>query len=103
PRGNYAAVELDEVSDDREAETESAVFAGSAGVALAEALEDQGEQVSIDSFAIVGDSDFDVRIDLLRADLNTAALGSKLDRVGEQVPEDLLQAVGIARPRTGGW
>jgi hypothetical protein len=38
----------------------------------------------------VADDDLDVRVDALKAELHTPALGRELDRVGKQVPDDLL-------------
>lgn len=76
------------------------MFTGGAAVALAETIEDKGQEFRIDSSTGVGDNKFGVRIVSLQADLNAPAVGSEFDRVREQVPEHLLQAVRITGNRT---
>ena len=71
-----AAVELDELLDDGEAEAEAAVAAGGGAVGLAEAVEDVGEELGRDALAGVGDGDFDVGVDAAEEDLDAAALGA---------------------------
>ena len=53
-RLDLAAVQLDDVADDREAEAEPAVRTRDGRVALAEAIEDERQQVRRDPFAVVG-------------------------------------------------
>ena|ERR1700678_2832159 len=95
-----ATVKLDQMSHYRQAQAKPAVFTGHAAIALAESLEDYWQEIRSNSFAGVGHNEFDVRIGSLHADLNGPAIGSEFDRVGEQIPEHLLQAVGIAGCRS---
>ena len=91
-----AAVHLDELLDDGEPQAEPAMPPGGGGVGLAEAVEDLGEELGPDADAGVDDADLDVRVDPLQEDLDPAALGRELDGVGEEVPDDLLEAGGVA-------
>ncbi len=47
----------------------------------------------------VADGHFDVRVDALQPDLDTAAAAGELDGVGQQVPQHLPQTIGVARDR----
>ena len=58
-RRDLAAVQLDEVAHDREAEAEAAVRARGAAVGLAEALEHVRQEVGRDARAGVGDRDLE--------------------------------------------
>jgi hypothetical protein len=81
--------------DDGQAQAQAVVPPRRAGVGLAEAVEDVGEEFGLDADAGVGDADLDVRVDPLEEHLHPAALGREFDGVGEEVPDDLLQAIGI--------
>jgi hypothetical protein len=65
-------------------------------VSLAEAVENVGQELAADADARVLHSDFHLRLDDLGLDHYLPALGRELDGVGEQVPDDLLEAVGVA-------
>ena len=95
-----AAMHLDEMPDDREPEAEAAGLARRSGIRLAKALEDVRQEIGADADAGVADDDLDVRVDALEPHLDPAALRRELDGVGQQVPHDLLQPIGIARDRT---
>src|SRR5256885_627188 len=96
-RGDAAAVELDDVLDDGQSEPEAAVRARRAAVALAEALEDQRKELAGDALAGVGHGDaHGVALELVGADGDRAARRRELDRVREQIPDHLLQALGVA-------
>ena len=94
-----AAVHLDQVADDRQAQPEAAGLPRRAGVGLPEALEHVGQEVGRDADAGVADRHLDVRVDALQPDLDTAAAAGELDGVGQQVPQHLLQPIGVARDR----
>ena len=70
-----------------------------AAVGLAEALEDMRQEFGGQPDARVADRDFDARVDPLEAQLNLPVLRRELHRVGEQVPDDLPQPIGIAGDR----
>src|SRR5262245_53930845 len=56
-RRDRSAVQLDEVTDDREAETEAAVRSRGRSVGLAEAIEDERQRVGVDAGSAVDDFD----------------------------------------------
>src|SRR5581483_1171986 len=93
--GDRPAVQLRQVSRNRQAEAEAALFARDRAVGLAEALEDVRQEVPADALPGVADRDLDVRVDPRERDLHAAPFGRELDRVREQVPDDLLQAVRV--------
>ena len=87
------AVQLDDVADDRQAETQAAVRALAAAVELAEAIEHERLELGSDAAAGVADLDDHSCFVFAREEqLDAAAGGRELDRVGQQVPDHLLQA-----------
>ena len=96
-----AAVQLDQLLDDRQAQPQPAVAAGRRGVGLAEPLEDVRQELGPDAHAGVDDGDLDVRVDPLQEHLDAAPLGRELHGVGQQVPDDLLEPGRVARDRAG--
>ena len=91
-----AAVQLDDVPDDREAEPEPAVRPRDAAVGLAEAIEEERAELRGEPRTRVADGDLDVRVHALEDHLHASVPRREPDRVREQVPHDLLQPVGIA-------
>lgn len=68
------------------------------GVGLAEGLEDVREEVGRDAGAVVADRHLGTgRAPPGETSLDVPALGRELDRVREEVDEDLLQQFGLAR------
>src|SRR5262249_22443097 len=94
-RVHAAAVQLDEVPDQREADPPAALSARVPAVALGQAIEDERQDLGADAPAGVADDDFDVRPDPLQLDLDPSILRGELDRVLQQVPDDLLQTPGV--------
>ena len=92
-----AAVQLDQMSHDREPEAEAAMTPRRGRVGLPEALEHVGQQLRTDAPAVVADLDRDEPALAHDVHLDPAARFSELDRVGDQVPHHLLQAVRITR------
>src|SRR5690606_8205575 len=88
------AVELDEVPDDGEPEPEAAVLSGRRAVDLPEALEDEREMLRVDADTGVDDRDRDHAREAAGGEAHGAARGGVTDRVAEQVPHDLLDAIG---------
>src|SRR5262245_60998856 len=89
-------MQLDQVFDERQAEAESAVPSGARHVGLAEAGKDIGQEIRADAFARVAHGDANVRVNALQPRFDSTSLRSELDRVGEQVPDHLLQSRGVA-------
>src|SRR5215468_10798969 len=91
-----SAMQLDQIFNERQAKAESAVPSGARRVGLSEAVKDIGHEIRADSFARVAHGDANVRVHALQARFYAASLRGELDRVGEQVPDHLLQASGVA-------
>ena len=96
-RIDRAAVHLDELPGYRQPQAEPAAFTGDAGVRLAEPLEHMRKEFRRDADAGIADGNFHVRIDAFEADLHPAAAVRELDRIRQQIPQHLLQALRIAR------
>src|SRR5499426_1674491 len=90
-----SAMQLDQVFDERQSKAESAVPSGARRVGLSEAVKDIGQEIRADAFARVAHGDADVRVHALQARFDSTSLRSELDRVGEQVPNHLLQSRGV--------
>ena len=95
--GDLASVQLDDVAHDREAQAETAVAPPRAVPRLLEGLEDVGQERGFHPDPGVGDAHLHVGLRAPQGDLDAAALGGELDRVGEQVPHHLLEPFRIAR------
>ena len=92
-----AAVLLDDVAGDGQAETGPAALAADPRpVDLVEPLEDARLGRPRDADAVVRDRHHDVRRHRSDGDRDGAAVGAELDRVVEQVDEDLLEARLVA-------
>jgi hypothetical protein len=92
-------MKLHEAAPDGEPEPDPALAAAGRGAALPEALEEVGDELGIQSRAVVLHGELDVRVHAQQPDLHPPALGGELDGVREEVPDDLLEAVGIAGHR----
>src|SRR5690606_23328470 len=92
-----AAVQLDEVPHDREPEAEPAVRARGGGVGLPEALEEPWQRRGADAGAVVADGEPDVAPGVRERDRDPAAARRELHRVRDEVPDHLLEALGVAR------
>src|SRR5439155_4173541 len=95
-RAHPAAVQVDQVPDDREPEAEAAMGAGASALRLSEAIEDVGQEFRTDPHPRVLDGDLGVAVGALETDFDTTLPRRELDRVRQQVPYDLLQAVRVA-------
>ena len=95
------AVQLDDVANDGKPESEAALAPGRTAVALLEAFEDVGQQGRADALPSVAHCDLDVGANPFQQDLHAPALRREFDGVREQVPHDLLEAVGVARDDPG--
>src|SRR5688572_3554537 len=85
-----------EMAHDGKSQTEPAVLACSRGVVLPEPVEDVREQIGADPRSAVDDADLDVRVHALQEHRDPPALRREFHRIREQVPDDLLQPVGVA-------
>src|SRR5439155_4875166 len=94
-----APVQLDDLAEDREAEAQAAVRPPGRGVGLPEALEDAWEEGGRDALARVAHRELDVRVGGRELHLDAPVLGRELDRVREEVPRHLLEALGVPPDR----
>src|SRR5579872_2046499 len=91
-----ASMQLDQRLDDREAQSQSAITARDRRITLPKAVEHEGQKLGLDTNAGVLDDDLDVRVHTLQNHLDSAARRRELHGVGEEIPQYLLQAVGVA-------
>src|SRR5690606_22495275 len=96
---HVAAVQLDDVPDEREPETEATDPSRGRAVRLLEAIEHVREKARIDAGAGIGHAEDDVRPLLPDLDPNATVRPGEFHRVREQVPDHLLQALGIRNER----
>ena len=90
------AVRLHDVAHDREPETEPVLLA-LAALGLLKPIEDMRQELGSDAAARIADHDFGVRVHALQGDFDPAAARREFDRVRQEVPDHLQQAVRIAR------
>src|SRR6201989_3166918 len=90
-------MQLDQMTDDREPESETAMRASCRSVGLSETLKDVRQKVGRNAWSCVAHLDLHVSFILTDANTNRSANRSKLRSIRQQVPHDLLQPIGIAR------
>ena len=89
-------VELDEMANEGEPDARPRVRPGGRAVALAQPVEDIGQDVRVDALPRIGHDDLRVRPHPLRLDLDAPAARGELDGIAQQVPHHLAEPVGIA-------
>ena len=94
-----AAVRVDQMLDDGEAEAEPAVGARRRPVGLPERLEDRSDEVRRYARSGVGDGELDEIVRAAQRQVHGAAFRRELDGVRQQIPDDLLEprAVRVER------
>src|SRR5262249_31232034 len=95
--GNRSAVQLDNVPGERKPKPETAELARRASVRLPESVKDERQIVPRDANPSVAEGDPDLAAAALALNGHAAARGCELDRVREDVPHHLMQAVAIAQ------
>src|SRR5262245_16487771 len=88
-----AAVQLRQLTHDGEAEPQSAMSSGGGRVRLTKTVEDVREKVLVDADPCVAHRYLHMRIDARQLHQHPPAFRRELDGVGQEVPDDLLQAV----------
>src|SRR5580765_5541346 len=91
-----SAVQVHQVLDDGETEAEAAESPLATGVFLTKPVEHVRQEFRRDARARVADDDRGVAVGLLEPHFHTPVVRRELDRVRQQVPDDLLQAAGVA-------
>src|SRR5215831_3083178 len=72
------------------------MYARSRGVTLAETIEYVWKKLGVNAHAVIRYNDFGMMFLLGQFDENLSAMGRKLDRICQQVPYNLLQAIGVS-------
>src|SRR3954453_11118702 len=96
--GHPASVQVDQVTHDRETQTEAALRARGAAVSLPEAIEHVREKRGIDPDAGIGDGDLYAFVLLIHGDVDSSAARGELHGVRREIPDDLLKATRGADP-----
>src|SRR5262245_34516506 len=91
-----SAMQVHQVFDDGDTEAEAAESPLAAGVFLAKPVEDVRQEFRRDARARVADHDRGVAVRPLHPHHHTPVVRRELDRVRQQVADDLLQAIGVA-------
>ena len=86
-----ASVQLHQPADERKADPEAALGVILGAGNLDEGVEERRQRLGRDADAAVANTDFQLAVPLARGQIHAAAIRRVLDRVGEQVAEDLLQ------------
>src|SRR5215470_19822235 len=73
---------------------------GNGGICLFKSVENIRQEIRWNSFAGINNADLDSRVYPLQQDLNASSFRGKLDRVVEQIPENLLQSIWITGKRS---
>src|SRR5215510_15067750 len=95
-RRHAAAVHLDQLSRQRESQSETADASAARRPGLLIAIEHVRQKFRFDALSRVTDGDLDVVVYAFQNDLDAAALVRELDGVREQVPHHLLQTIRVA-------
>src|SRR5438094_3728399 len=101
-RMNRPAVQLDQVTHDGETKSDASVLTGPRTGGLPETFEDVRQEIWRNSDPGIADDDLDMRIDPFESHLDNAVLWREFDGIRHEVPDDLLQPIGITRDRRGG-
>src|SRR5262249_14168364 len=96
-RANRAPVELDDVTDDGEPQTETAVAPCRPRFRLLERLEEVRKKLAGDPLARIGHGYLAIGSQTLQGGSTQAVSRGDLARVGDQVPDDLLDTPRITR------
>src|SRR5204862_5483811 len=92
---DFSMMQLNQMPHDGQPQSESALRARSRTVGLTETIENVREELRSNADARVGYVDSYLRIPAFGGDFDLSAFRRELDRIGKQVPEDLLQTIGI--------
>jgi hypothetical protein len=72
------------------------MFASETGIGLTEPLEHEGQEIWGNAATGIADGDLNMRIHSRQPQLHLATTRRELDRVGQQIPDDLLEAIGVS-------
>src|SRR5271170_337860 len=98
---DVAAMQFDQLLDNGQPQPKSPMSTRGRRISLLKPVENIRQKVGCDAFAGIAHMDFHVRSDPLEPYLDLSALGSELNSVVKDVPEDLSQAIRISGNRSG--
>ena len=93
---------LDQVTHDCESDPQPSVLSRESAVGLSESIEHKGQEFFADALAAVGNRYACATSDALEPDYYATLTWSELYCVREQIPDDLLQTIGVAGDRARG-
>jgi len=100
-RLNGSAVHFDQMFDDGKPKSKPAELSPRAAVGLAEAVKDVGQKIRADALPVITHRKQQVGPVASGRYADGSTLGRELDRIGNQVPNDLLHASEIAECAAG--
>src|SRR5215471_16213544 len=93
--GDAAAMHLDQMTHDGQAETEATILARRCTVRLPESVEDMRQKFRVDSYAGIADGNLNPVSDPLQLRIDVTSRVRELDCVRQEVPDDLLYTVSV--------
>src|SRR5262245_15762432 len=96
---NGSSMKFYKVTRDPEPQSEARVLARRAAFGLTKPLEYVGKEIGVDPDSRIADGDFDVRVDPLESHLYSSLFRCEFHRIGDEIPDDLLQPVRVAGDR----
>ena len=101
-RGFHSArMQFDQMTHNREPETQAAVRASAAAVGLAESVEDVRQEILRNSLAGIAHGERQILVMPFDPNCDPAVARRELDRVRKQVPDDLLSSIRVAADFVG--
>src|SRR5262245_38142744 len=94
-----ALMPLHDVMRNGQPEPETTMVASGSAVTLTEAIEDEGEEIGVDTEAAIDDVDAQRVIITTTSDLNSSARWREFDCVRHDVAQNLLQTLGVSFDR----
>ena len=87
---------FDEMANNCQAEAQASESSGRCAVGLTESVEDMRQELGFNPYTVVADGDFDLISGAAQTHFDTPAFVRELDGIRQQVPDDLLQTIGVA-------
>src|SRR5262245_21118997 len=100
-RRHHASMKFNERFHNRESHPKPTMASRDRTVSLREALENSRQELGFDARAAIGHTQLDLRLDALQFDPYQSLVWSKANRIGKQVPHDLLKSLGVTKNRSG--
>ena len=89
-------MQFDKLTHDGQANAHSSMLPRAGGVGLPETVKNIRQEFLGNACTRIDNPELDMRIGLFQNDLNRSVFGCELDRIRQQIPNDLLNPVGIS-------